>query len=632
VSIKNKLVTAVTTAGLLAGLFGSAFVPAARADISDSEIFDCSTAVDTAVCETLVDGQITITVNGVNLTTGLTSDIDANATAYIKVSGATIVGVYPGDDDAAGVFTYGSTLMTDDDEWGIDGAGVGTVYYGTDADGFVSIKALNAATSDSSITVEKNTAGSATVSVFWYDGGIKTTVDSFTLTWVTSVTGPAVDFTSDNTYVGLVSTGDDCSDPDIQESSLSFEAGDTADGVDLCISLEDKNGDAIEGNGASAEAANIDVTISDPTGLLDIDSDGSYLKDDWDSIDATDDGFVALDVLSEDTDTEAGSSRVTVKIEHENDDLGISESKTYTVTVVQYGTVTKITLSNAVYSIEENTNEDAIEYVAFDAAGNYVPLDLDNGEVNLAIDSDASSTTTIDAAGENDSSASLDGDEEVFDDVTGTVPGEINVSCANDTYERLTVKAIFENGDGDDITSNAVTVYCVDGATDAITYVSYVRDGATAAVTVRLTEENGYPVPDGFSVDVISSTGVFSDEQVETENGLAEFTHLASGSGVVVMVFSDGDASLTKSIAYGGTATLTKAGAASVVANFGSDAAGDSVTFTVEKVTTGKVLTIVKVLSANGRATYTLGAKRKGKWFVTATVGDEITNLRFVRR
>ncbi|MFZ9976047.1 MAG: hypothetical protein ACO3GM_04610, partial [Candidatus Limnocylindrus sp.] len=30
-SIKNKLVTAVTTAGLLAGLFGSAFVPVARA-------------------------------------------------------------------------------------------------------------------------------------------------------------------------------------------------------------------------------------------------------------------------------------------------------------------------------------------------------------------------------------------------------------------------------------------------------------------------------------------------------------------------------------------------------------------------------------------------------------------------
>jgi len=32
VSIKKKLVTAITTAGLLAGLFGSAFVPAAKAD------------------------------------------------------------------------------------------------------------------------------------------------------------------------------------------------------------------------------------------------------------------------------------------------------------------------------------------------------------------------------------------------------------------------------------------------------------------------------------------------------------------------------------------------------------------------------------------------------------------------
>jgi len=35
VSIKNKLVTAVTTAGLLAGLFGSAFVPSVRAAVGD---------------------------------------------------------------------------------------------------------------------------------------------------------------------------------------------------------------------------------------------------------------------------------------------------------------------------------------------------------------------------------------------------------------------------------------------------------------------------------------------------------------------------------------------------------------------------------------------------------------------
>jgi hypothetical protein len=42
-SIKNKFVTAITTAGLLAGLFGSAFVPTASAatlDQYDSYVFE----------------------------------------------------------------------------------------------------------------------------------------------------------------------------------------------------------------------------------------------------------------------------------------------------------------------------------------------------------------------------------------------------------------------------------------------------------------------------------------------------------------------------------------------------------------------------------------------------------------
>ena len=45
-SIKNKLVTAVTTAGLLAGLFGSAFVPAARGAIT----YSTATAASTLQC------------------------------------------------------------------------------------------------------------------------------------------------------------------------------------------------------------------------------------------------------------------------------------------------------------------------------------------------------------------------------------------------------------------------------------------------------------------------------------------------------------------------------------------------------------------------------------------------------
>jgi len=63
VSIKNKLVTAVTTAGLLAGLFGSAFVPAARADVGDSVAFECDTAASTSTCVQQVDGRITLTTD-----------------------------------------------------------------------------------------------------------------------------------------------------------------------------------------------------------------------------------------------------------------------------------------------------------------------------------------------------------------------------------------------------------------------------------------------------------------------------------------------------------------------------------------------------------------------------------------
>jgi len=49
VSIKNKLVTAVTTAGLLAGLFGSAFVPAANAAAATSDPATVTAAEYTAV-------------------------------------------------------------------------------------------------------------------------------------------------------------------------------------------------------------------------------------------------------------------------------------------------------------------------------------------------------------------------------------------------------------------------------------------------------------------------------------------------------------------------------------------------------------------------------------------------------
>ena len=67
-SIKNKLVTAVTTAGLLAGLFGSAFVPAVRAaddDATQTMAYAAASATDTtyAYYTTSAYPAFTVTIN-----------------------------------------------------------------------------------------------------------------------------------------------------------------------------------------------------------------------------------------------------------------------------------------------------------------------------------------------------------------------------------------------------------------------------------------------------------------------------------------------------------------------------------------------------------------------------------------
>jgi len=65
VSIKNKLVTAVTTAGLLAGLFGSAFVPAARGADEDQNIESMALASTDADVDATVGSIIYATAGAV---------------------------------------------------------------------------------------------------------------------------------------------------------------------------------------------------------------------------------------------------------------------------------------------------------------------------------------------------------------------------------------------------------------------------------------------------------------------------------------------------------------------------------------------------------------------------------------
>ncbi len=107
-SIKNKLVTAITTAGLLAGLFGSAFVPAARAAAetlsTDSGLTCLSTDTDVeavgsedgattaAACYAAVGSNVSVTVSLEDAAGALTvAANDTIAGLSVSTTGTTIV-------------------------------------------------------------------------------------------------------------------------------------------------------------------------------------------------------------------------------------------------------------------------------------------------------------------------------------------------------------------------------------------------------------------------------------------------------------------------------------------------------------------------------------------------------------
>ena len=93
-SIKNKLVTAVTTAGLLAGLFGSAFVPAARAAQSTTGLKVTSTSAVGATTTTW-EGLATVApVLVINLGALAATDATNDDGVYkFSVSGGTIASI-----------------------------------------------------------------------------------------------------------------------------------------------------------------------------------------------------------------------------------------------------------------------------------------------------------------------------------------------------------------------------------------------------------------------------------------------------------------------------------------------------------------------------------------------------------
>jgi hypothetical protein len=92
VSIKKKFVTAVTTAGLLAGLFGSAFVPVARAADDDAAlVVTCASSDNTGAAASAKQTCTYVSTVAPVITATYTASLADDIGAYsVAVSGSTM--------------------------------------------------------------------------------------------------------------------------------------------------------------------------------------------------------------------------------------------------------------------------------------------------------------------------------------------------------------------------------------------------------------------------------------------------------------------------------------------------------------------------------------------------------------
>jgi hypothetical protein len=180
VSIKNKLVTAVTTAGLLAGLFGSAFVPAVRAGATAEAATDAGSLVWCSSADTDVD-----------YTPAVADDTTCYAIAAATVDLTVRVGHVDADggtaDDtqAAGAYTVTS---------------VGTTINGLPAPSALGTWSLNSTSKVASVYTPANTPAT--------DGAAGLTYNSFTVRVVAPAAGSTATVTLASTTPAVASMGE----------------------------------------------------------------------------------------------------------------------------------------------------------------------------------------------------------------------------------------------------------------------------------------------------------------------------------------------------------------------------------------------------------------------------------------
>ena len=631
-SIKNKLVTAVTTAGLLAGLFGSAFVPAARAAAVPAPgalladvCVDNDIALSPGYEGLAADGGGTDVYYGVVGKRLQFSYCDGSGTAgdayippaaaavtvTVTVSGGTIHSYIPDASMSAFVVNAAGTTMT----------------FRTDADPSqaeliaTKINVTAGSTAGSTVKVTMSFTAKAASTTFTESASVKLIAASRL-----KVSNPVETGGSTATPTGIT----------VDATTTNWSDTHDSTGTVVVVPKNDygASGTAIAGEVievASGNAALVTVAATNVAGTPSCDDAAATATA---SSDAS-----GVDVIVCPVQDAAGTTTLTFK-----SDGVVILTKTYTV-VGPVASITPVALITHVAvggSLTGTSTVNLATITAKDSAGTAVTI----ASYTYYVDG-FESATVVDDAGSGASA----------------YVGFTSSLCATaGTTKSIVAKATYTNADLDDVTvsSAAWTITCT-GASGIITKIAFDKasylPSSAVKVVATATDTGGRPL--GYGAGSIDSTsgaaeftvtkqGTITLANTETLvfatwiNGSAESagtSHSATGDfGLVVAITdNDGGATGTKAESFTAVSTVSNILASAVdgslavgpkklkaTATFGLAAAGKKIAFTLENASTGAVKTYYRKANASGVATFTLSFR--GTFEVTAAYGDYMTD------
>ena len=623
-SIKNKLVTAVTTAGLLAGLFGSAFVPSVRAaDVPTVAAAAAEVCIDDASAGydgSATDGGLVVQYYAVAGKALTVSYCAGGTAALLKIPDANTVQTVTVTVTGGTITAYSGVTLTP-----VIAAGNASMTFGLDVD------ATPAELAATKITVKPTTAGTDLTVTYSFKGdnaaaelGAAATVPTRTVKVIAASRLKA--------SLPVQTGGSTAVAANITVDATTTNWSDTHN-TSGTVAVDPKNdygsnitGEVIEVISGNANLVTVAATNDAGTPSCD-DSAGTATA----SSDAA-----GVDVIVCPVQDEAGTTTLTFK-----SDGVVILTKTYTV-LGPVATLTPTQEMSYLATGASMTESDILHIasiVAKDKAGNV----LTTPTLTYYVDSfeSAAVNQTVTAG-------------------TAYVGFEAGLCATAGTTKSLQAKATYTSVASATVTvsSAAWTVTCT-GTAGKITKLAFDKAAylPSSAIKINATAVDSAGRPLGYGAASIDTTGeltfvkqgtvvlpgVGANEITFTgwDDGVAKSSatsHSATGDFGIVITITDNDlgtAVVPESISI--VATVSNILASSVdgslavgpkklkaTATFGLSAAGKKIAFTLENASTGAVKTYYRKANASGVATFTLSFR--GTFEVTAAYGDYMTD------